>query len=94
MYPVTLVRLSQRRMVRFELRDGSIVTGRLVKCDQAMNMRVEDAQLTAPNQQPQMLGSCVFRGPAVRMVAVDPAVLRKQYLFDQPSPMARERGKR
>lgn len=83
MYPVTLVRFSQNTDINFELRDGRTVSGKLVKCDQFMNLHLSNATIKALDGPSQLYGECFFYGHSIRMVEVEPRLLHKQYIFNR-----------
>lgn len=82
MYPLTLIRFSNKQNISLELKDGQTVTGHLVKCDVAMNMHLTNVIVSRTDGTEYSAKCCFLRGLNVRMVKIQPWVMSKQHLFD------------
>lgn len=82
MYPLTLIRLSNKHKISLELKDGQLISGHLVKCDFAMNMHMINAHVKRKDGSEFDTKECFLRGQNVRMVNIEPWVMGKQHLFD------------
>ncbi len=85
MYPLTLIKLSKNKIIKIVLKDGQVITGKLVLCDVAMNMHLKSVTVEKPDGVKFEVNECYLKGQNVNYVQIDPKVLGMQHIFNKPA---------
>ncbi len=82
MYPITLTRLSKKRKLMLQLTDEKTVTGQLIDCDVAMNVYMENVQITDIDGSQKFAKQCFLRGSSIKLIKFNYKLMEKQKFFD------------
>lgn len=71
--PLEALRKAEGSVILVHMRSGQEVRGRLLTCDDYMNLSLEDAELLKEGAEPQKIGATHVKGDNLVFVALRPS---------------------
>lgn len=84
MYPVTLIRISKRRLISIETKTNDTYMGTLIICDLYMNIRLRDvAFISSDGTKNLFFKECLIRGGLVKKIKLTDNLLDVQNIVEK-----------
>ncbi|ODV98618.1 hypothetical protein PACTADRAFT_48339 [Pachysolen tannophilus NRRL Y-2460] len=80
--PVKLLYESQGHVVSIELNNGNIYRGKLIDCEDNMNLSLKNIVLTESNGNISHLDHCFIRGSMIKFISI-PEILKNAPMFNK-----------